>query len=91
MNIMRCGKTTLTRDNYNIEWEATDADRKQAQRNHGQTLERLHERGGMSWCEMAAILEHREYRSMDIDKAEARVHEILQQRLSASAPSEENT
>jgi hypothetical protein len=37
---------------------------KQAQRNHGQTLHRLAERGGLSACELAAVLQDREWHSM---------------------------
>lgn len=36
----------------------------QAQRNHGQTLHRLAERGGLSACELAAVLEDREWKPM---------------------------
>jgi len=34
---------------------------KQALRNHGQTLKRLAERGGLGWIEMLCVLENREY------------------------------
>lgn len=37
---------------------------RQADRNHGQTLHRLAERGGLSACELAAVLEDREWHSM---------------------------
>jgi hypothetical protein len=33
-------------------------------RNHGDTPERLAERGGLSWCELVAILEDRPWRPM---------------------------
>lgn len=36
-------------------------DRRTADMNHGQTLERLAQRGGMSWCEMAAIMLGKRY------------------------------
>jgi hypothetical protein len=39
-------------------------DEKQAQRNHGQTLCRLRERGGLSPCEALAIAERREWKRM---------------------------
>jgi hypothetical protein len=35
--------------------------RAQAYSNHGQTLERLAQRGGLSWCEALAILEDRDW------------------------------
>ncbi len=34
---------------------------KQAIRNHGQTLKRLAERGGLGWIETFCVLENREY------------------------------
>lgn len=37
-------------------WVPTARDRKRADHNHGQTLERLKERGGLCWEEMAACL-----------------------------------
>lgn len=77
---MRCGESTMGRDNVEIEWEPTEADRKRAMANHSQTLERLHERGGMSWCEMVAILADRAWRPMDQSDAKARVYLILQER-----------
>jgi hypothetical protein len=39
----------------------------QAQRNHGQTLTRLKERGGLSPCEVLAIAEHRVWKMMRLD------------------------
>lgn len=35
----------------------------------GQTLARLEARGGLGWCEAAAILEDRDWRKMDKDAA----------------------
>jgi hypothetical protein len=37
----------------------------QAQRNHGQTLKRLNERGGLGPCEAIAIIEKRRWHKMD--------------------------
>lgn len=41
----------------------------QAQRNHGQTLERLAERGGLSPCEAVAIAERRRWHRMSAEQA----------------------
>jgi hypothetical protein len=41
----------------------------QAQRNHGQSLKRLAERGGLSPCEVLALHEQRSWRGMDADEA----------------------
>lgn len=46
-------------------FEPTERDQKRAQENHRQTLERLNERRGVSWCEMAAILLDRPWHKMD--------------------------
>lgn len=46
-------------------FEPTARDEARALKNHDQTLERLNERLGVSWCEMAAILLDRPYHRMD--------------------------
>jgi hypothetical protein len=52
-------------------WEPTPEHHHQARRNHGQTLTRLKERSGISWSELAAILERRTWRAMRRDEAKA--------------------
>lgn len=42
---------------------------RQAQANHGQTVARLKERGGLSWCELSAVLDDRKWSRMDTDEA----------------------
>jgi hypothetical protein len=42
-----------------ISWEVAELLRRQAMINHGQTLERLAERGGLSWQEAAVCLANR--------------------------------
>ena len=42
---------------------------KQAQANHYQTVERLAERGGLSWCELHAVLSNRKWQKMDENDA----------------------
>jgi lambda repressor-like predicted transcriptional regulator len=50
----------------------------QAFKNHGQSVARLKARGGLSWCELAAVLGDREYRRMDRDGAhEAAMRRVL--------------
>jgi hypothetical protein len=39
-----------------ISWEVAELFRAQAKRNHGQSLERLAQRGGLSWMEAANAL-----------------------------------
>jgi len=62
MRIMRIGMPDdcpayLRMDALNEEW---------AQKNHGQSLRRLNERGGLSASEAAAIIERRRWRQMPI-------------------------
>ena len=45
----RYAKSSLT-------WVPTERDRARCMRNHNQTLERLKQRGGLDWGEMAACL-----------------------------------
>lgn len=40
-----------------------------ARKNHGQTLDELKRRGGLSPCEAAAIIHHRAWRVMQTDTA----------------------
>lgn len=42
-----------------LTWPVTAQHRKQADINHGQTLERLRERGGLGWAEIADVLNGR--------------------------------
>lgn len=52
-------------------------DHQQAYTNHQQTLFRLGERGGLSWCEAAAIIEKRKWHSMDEADAKAACYRAL--------------
>lgn len=52
---------------------------KQAYSNHSQTVTRLAERGGLSWCELHAVLNNRPWQKMDENTAiaECRAIEVL--------------
>lgn len=50
---------------YSIPWELIAPHEKQAIKNHGQTLERLAERHGLSFCEAVAIIEDRPWKHMN--------------------------
>lgn len=54
-----------------IPWSVIAPHERRAQWNHGQSLKRLHERGGLVWSEAAAILEDRDWRPMDRAEAKA--------------------
>jgi hypothetical protein len=45
------------------------AHKNQCDRNHGQTVDRLAERGGLSWCELFAVLHDVRWRSMNEQEA----------------------
>lgn len=66
-----------------VPWALLEPHRRQANRNHYQTLERLAERGGLSWSEMCAMIEDREWAQMPDDEAEARIMAAVA-RLSAT-------
>ena len=42
---------------------------RQAARNHNQSVSRLAERGGLSWCELHAVLHDKRYQKMDTNEA----------------------
>lgn len=50
---------------------------KQAQHNHGQTLKRLAERGGLSPDEAVAVLEDREWHRMAKEESISRLNELV--------------
>lgn len=53
-----------------IPWDLISTHEKQALANHGQDLERLAQRGGLSACEVMAVLEKRAYTRMPLGVAE---------------------
>lgn len=60
-----------------IPWDIIEPHEKQAEINHGQTLKRLAERGGLSPCEAVAILEDRVWRPMDLLESINRLAELI--------------
>lgn len=50
----------------NLPWELMEEHAKQAEKNHGQSLKRLKERGGLSVSETACILRNESYRNLPI-------------------------
>lgn len=60
-----------------LPWRIIEPHAAQAWINHGQTLERLRERGGLDASEAVAILEDRTWRSMDTVEAFKRLAEIV--------------
>jgi hypothetical protein len=69
-----------------IPWKMIAPHEQQTQRNHRQSLRRLHERGGLSWCEALAVLQDRQWRAEPNAKAIvlAMVAEWDQEQMNAS-------
>lgn len=44
-----------------IPWRLIEPHREQVYKNHNQTLEELAQRGGLSWCELVAVLTDSRY------------------------------
>ncbi|GEM_PF-5355216 len=59
-----------------IPWELIAPHERQAQINHGQSLERLNGRGGLNPEEMVAVLEDRPWRQMNSKEAINRINEL---------------
>lgn len=60
-----------------VPWSVLQAHERQAHRNHGQSLETLHARGGLCPSELVAVLEDRPFRSMPDEEAVRRLLELL--------------
>ncbi len=61
-----------------IPWELIEPHRMQALASHSQSLERLHERGGLSPGEAVAVIEDREWNSvLSTAEAAARLEELV--------------
>ena len=59
-------------DGTHIPWEVIEIHEHQALINHGQTLQRLAERGGLSWGEASAVLDDRRFDKRDWDMKTSR-------------------
>jgi hypothetical protein len=60
-----------------VPWSLVAPHEEQALRNHGQTLERLAERGGLSPAELVAVLEDQRWKAMTVEAAVARLLELV--------------
>jgi hypothetical protein len=52
-----------------VDWDAVASHRRQVERNHGQSLETLNSRGGLSPDELYAVLNDRKWQPIDIGVA----------------------
>ena len=60
-----------------IPWESIATHEAQALRNHGQSLEKLASRGGLSWCEALAVLRDSKFTAMPEEEAKEKVLALL--------------
>ena len=63
-----------------VSWELISKHEVQAMRNHGQTLRRLAERGGLCPSELVAVLEDRPWKSMLFEDSLRRLAELCGQK-----------
>jgi hypothetical protein len=61
-----------------VPWSLVSPHEAQARANHGQTLLRLHACGGLSWCELLAVLENRPWKRLDQELARDQVIALKQ-------------
>ena len=67
----------LDDERYSVPWESIAGFEAQAWRNHGQTLETLASRGGLSSCELVALITGGRWSPMPEHQARALVFELL--------------
>lgn len=60
-------KFPIIHTNENIEWNIVEPYRERALINHGQTLERIAERGGLDWYEMFCLLLDKPFRDIPLN------------------------
>ncbi|MGN6773137.1 MAG: hypothetical protein ACTHJQ_25310 [Rhizobiaceae bacterium] len=66
-----------------IDWQLVADHGEQAQKNHYQSVERLAQRGGLSWCELYAVLHDKPWAKMDQNEAIIACRALEQRYLSA--------
>lgn len=69
-----------------IPWSVLAPHEKQAQLNHGQTLERLAKRRGLCPSEAIAVIEDRKWTSMPHSEARARLKKLVEQSGAGATP-----
>ena len=67
--INRKGFPILGQRGVYVDWQLVADHGGQVDTNHGQTVARLAERGGLSWCELFAVLHNQRHQKMDQNEA----------------------
>jgi len=75
--VRRLNEAGMTSEVVGVPWDLVLQHEAQCLRNHGQTVQRLHERGGLSASEALAVLEDREWTAMDAVAANRQLLEIV--------------
>lgn len=65
----RKGFPILNSGKQTVDWQLVADHGDQVRKNHYQSVERLAQRGGLSWCELHAVLHNRTWRKMDENEA----------------------
>lgn len=63
---------------WQVPWALLAPHERQALSNHGQTLERLAERGGLGPSEALAVIEGRRWRKMEVTEARAKLRALVE-------------
>lgn len=74
-------KVLGTEGKYTIPWVVIAPHEGQAVKNHSQSLQTLNRRGGLSWCEMCAVLQDRKWMRMDENLARKEVERIVSETI----------
>lgn len=69
-----------------VDWQFVADHGRQANANHYQTVERLAKRGGLSWCELCAVIQDRKWHRMETADAIEQVRAAEARYLSAIKP-----
>ncbi len=69
-------------------WAMMAAHERQAESNHGHTIQRLAERGGLSPCEALAVIEDRRWTRLPVDEANEKLRAAIEVWLARDAAAE---
>jgi Lar family restriction alleviation protein len=77
-----------TQGQAKVDWQFVEDHAKQAYENHRQTVERLAERGGLSWSELCAVVQDRKWSKMETADAIEQVRAAEARYLAALDPAQ---
>jgi hypothetical protein len=62
---------------YEIQWDLLERHERQILKTYGRSIEGVAQSGGMTWCEVVAVMEERAWRPMEADEAISRMEELI--------------